>query len=170
MDFTMTRTVADSFTLTHAKKLASKVAADMRRCQGIYGQPSDAQINDFGTELAILLRDGYVAEYEFGYQKDNNRVVSWHYRVDSTGDLATDDRPGKIVQVSVEGCSRFNQLTPSTKWYKLSPEQRAEIRAEIPVQRGTSDGPKDGSGYWTMDRTYSSGGISMPRKTFQPYA
>jgi hypothetical protein len=170
MDFTMTRTVADTFTLTHAKKLASKVAADMRRCQGIYGCPSDSQINDFGTELAILLRDGYVAEYEFGYQMAGNRVVSWNYRVDASGDLASDDRPGKIVQVSIEGCSRFNQLTPSAKWYKLTPEERITIKNELPVQRGTSDGPRDGNGYWTMDRTDSSGGITMPRKTFQPYA
>lgn len=156
--------------MTHAKKLASKVAADLRRCQGIYGFPTDAEINDYGTELAMLLRDGYVSEYEFGYKKDGARVVSWHYRVDSTGDLSSDDRPGKIVQVPIGGCTRFNTLTYSDTWFRLTEQQRQAIKADLPISRGTAAGLRDGNGYWTMDRTYSSGGISMPRKTFQPYA
>src|SRR5437870_569267 len=97
MSFTMTRTASESFTLTHAKYLASKVTADMLRCQQLYGSPSNGQINDYGTELALLLRDGYVAVYEFGFQRNDQRLVSWRYTVDSSGISATDDRPGRIV-------------------------------------------------------------------------
>ncbi|MGI8958356.1 MAG: hypothetical protein ACR2IV_01065, partial [Bryobacteraceae bacterium] len=38
----MTRTASESFTLTHAKYLASKVTADMVRCQQNYGRPSQS--------------------------------------------------------------------------------------------------------------------------------
>jgi hypothetical protein len=99
MSFTMTRTVSETFTLTQAKYLASKVAADMRRCQQIYGKPTDSEINDYGTELAILLRDGYVKSYEFGYVRDadEERILTWRYAVDSAGELAANDRPGRII-------------------------------------------------------------------------
>ena len=97
MSFTMTRTVAETFTFTNARRLASKVTADMLRFQALYGYPSDAQINNYGTELAILLRDGYVARYEFGYSLDGKRVLCLQYSVDTSGDLTTDDRPGKLL-------------------------------------------------------------------------
>jgi hypothetical protein len=168
MDFSMTRTATETFTLTHAKKLASKVAADMKRCQSIYGYPSDAEINNFGTELALLLRDGYVSEYEFGYLKDGARHLVWHYRVDTSGDLA-DSRPGGIVHVSITGCTPYNRLTRSNKWHALPLAERQKIEADLPVDRTPTQGPPDGHGYWTSDRNYSAGGVSLPRKTFQPY-
>lgn len=68
MSFTMTRSATDSWTLTNAKYLASKVTADMIRCQQSYGEPSNDRINNYGTELALLLRDNYVESYEFGYK------------------------------------------------------------------------------------------------------
>ncbi len=43
----MTRAAVESFTLTQAKYLASKVTADMRRCQQLYGEP--------GTTLASII-------------------------------------------------------------------------------------------------------------------
>lgn len=165
----MTRTVAETFTFTHAKRLASKVAADMKRCQSIYGWPSDGEINNYCTELAILLRDGYVAEYEFGYQKDGERHVTWHYKVDTSGNLTTDDRPGKIAEVSIVGCERFNFLTYSSAWQRLSQAQKDAIKTGLPISRSDGTGPKDGRGYWTSDLNYYSGGVSMPRRTFQPY-
>jgi Bacterial HORMA domain family 1 len=98
MSFSMTRAVVDSFTLTQAKYLASKVTADMRRCQQLYDEPSDAHINNLGTELALLLRDGYVKSYEFGFVRyaDDERILTWKYSVDSSGYITSDDRPGRI--------------------------------------------------------------------------
>ena len=120
MSFTMTRTASESFTLTHAKYLASKVTADMLRCRQNYGRPAQADINNYGTELVLLLRDGYVAEYEFGFMQDNQRLLSWHYVVDSSGISATDDRPGRIVSgIAVADASWFNRLTFSAAWFVL---------------------------------------------------
>ena len=60
-----------------------------------------------------ILNEGYVSEYEFGYQKDGKRLVTWRYKVDENGTLTTDERPGKVVPyVDVAGAYFFNFLTP----------------------------------------------------------
>ncbi len=166
----MTRTASESFTLTHAKYLASKVTADMVRCQQNYGRPGQSDINNYGTELALLLRDGYVAAYEFGFAQDDQRILSWRYVVDGSGLCSTDDRPGRIVSgVAVASASYFNQLTFSGTWYALPQAERDRICTGLPIQRVTKEGPKDGRGYWASDLNYSASGISLGRSTFRPF-
>lgn len=165
----MTRTVSESFTLTHAKYLASKVTADMRRCQQNYFRPSDDQINNFGTELALLLRDGYVSEYEFGFSQNDQRILSWHYTVKNSEVSAADDRPGRIVSgIEIANAVFFNQLTYSLAWALLSKEERGRVERELPIQRTIGAGPRDGAGYWANDLSYSSTGVALSRRTFRP--
>ena len=171
MSFTMTRTASESFTLTHAKYLASKVTADMLRCQQNYGRPAQSDINNYGTELALLLRDGYVSEYEFGFSENDQRLLSWHYVVDSSGINSTDDRPGRIISgFAVANASWFNRLTFSSAWFALPPSERERVGNGLPFQRVMKDGPKDDLGYWTNDLNYSASGVSLGRRTFRPYS
>ncbi len=168
----MTRTVAESFTLTQAKYLASKVTADMRRCQQLYGEPSDAEINNYGTELAILLRDGYVASYEFGYVRiaDNERVLTWRYTVNTSGDLIADDRPGRILAgVDISGATMRNRLCHSSAWYKLTPEGRKAIEDGLPIHREGRPDYGSSLGVWVSDLCYSASGVAMPRQTFKRF-
>ena len=89
-----TYTFSTSFTITHARYLASKVAADMRQMNLHYGAPNLVQIPDYEEELAILLKGGYVWAYEFGFKRDEKRVVTCYY---TRRELASaDDRPGKV--------------------------------------------------------------------------
>lgn len=165
----MTRSATESFTLTQAKYLASKVTADLKRFQQRYGLPSDDDINDYGTELALLLRDGYVSAYEFGYKRDEQRIVSCYYSVNSAGQLTADDRPGGIyTDADITGARWFNYLWRSSAWSSLSEQEKERITAGLPFRRVSCDAPKDGNGYWQEDRTYSSTGVSLVRKTFRP--
>ncbi len=166
----MTRTVSETWSLTYAKYLSSKVTSDMWRCQQLYGVPSRDDINNYGAELALLLRDGYVETYEFGFIVDNQRLITWRYTVDTSGQISTDDRPGRIVSgVDVSTASFFNRLVCSASWFKLSQEERDRIKESLPIQRVMKEGPRDGNGYWLQDLTYSSNGVAMPRSTFRPY-
>jgi Bacterial HORMA domain family 1 len=61
-------TTTESFTLTHARRLATKVAADMHQCQRFYGYPTDTQIENYQQELIVLLHGGYMKSYEFGFK------------------------------------------------------------------------------------------------------
>ena len=111
----------ESFTIINARKLASKVAADMHLCAQYYGKPSEARIREYAEELAQYLNAGYLQEYEFGYKKDGKRIVTWRYKVDANGQLTTDDRPGKIVPyVDIAGAVFFNFLTQNSKFFQLS--------------------------------------------------
>jgi len=166
----MTRSATESFTMTNAKVLASRVTADMRRCQQNYGRPTDTEINDYGTELAFMLRDKYLANYEFGYERDGKRIVSFYYVV-KDGELTdANDRPGKIVSgVDITGASFFNFMDYTSAWWQQSDENRKAYRNALPIRRTPGSPPADGAGYWVNDRVYSSGGVSLDRRTFRPY-
>jgi hypothetical protein len=167
---TLSFTKTATFSIVHARYLASKVAADMHLCAHYYGKPSEAEIREYAEELAQYLNEGYIAEYEFGFKKDEKRIVTWHYRVDANGNLTTDDRPGKIAAyVDVADATLFNFLTQNSRFFNLPADERARLKARLPVQRTSGQPPSDGSGYWVSDRNYFSGGCGLGRRTFQPY-
>lgn len=162
-------TTSATFTIINARKLSSKVAADMHLCAQYYGHPSETRIREFAEELAQHLNEGYVSEYEFGYLKNDKRVVTWRYKVDENGVLTTDDRPGKVVPyVDIAGASFFNFLTRNSRFFQLTASQRESFEAGLPFRRVTGEPPSDGSGYWVSDRNYFSGGCGLNRQTFQP--
>jgi hypothetical protein len=158
-----------TFTIIHARYLASKVAADMHLCAQYYGNPSEQRIREFAEELAQYINAGYIKEYEFGYKKNGNRVVSWQYKVDSNGLLTTDDRAGKVVPyVDITGATFFNFLTQNSRFFQLPAAEQARFESALPLQRTGGQPPSDGAGYWTSDRNYFSAGCGLNRQTFQP--
>lgn len=162
-------TSSETFSIIHARRLSSKVAADMHLCGQYYGHPSEPQIREFAEELAQHLNEGYVAEYEFGYEKNGKRVVTWRYKVDENGVLTTDERPGKVVPyVDVTGATFFNYLTRNPRYFKLTSAQQSAFESAMPFKRRICDPPSDGAGYWTSDRNYYAGGRGLNRQTFEP--
>jgi len=166
MSFSYTKSA--TFTITHARYLSSKVAADMHLCAQYYGNPTEAWVREYAEELAQYLNNGYLEEYEFGYKKNGIRVVSWRYKVDENGTITTDDRAGKVIPyVDISGASFFNYLTQNSSFFALSSDQRTWFKSALPVQRTGGDPPSDGQGYWTSDRNYYSTGRGLNRQTFQ---
>lgn len=167
MTYTTTKTT--TFTITNARYLASKVAADMHLCAQYYGQPSEPSIRAYAEELAHYINEGYLAEYEFGFKRNGKRLVTWRYKVDADGVITTDDRPGKVVaHIDITGATYYNYLTQNSRYFSLSVEERVKFKATLPVTRANGDPPSDGNGYWTTDRNYHSSGQGLGRKTFQP--
>jgi Bacterial HORMA domain family 1 len=162
-------TKSNSFTITNARHLASKVAADMHLCAQYYGKPNEQRIREYAEELAQYLNEGYLAAYEFGYKKDGVRIVTWRYKVDASGAITSDDRSGKVVAyVDVTRATFYNFLTQNSAFFSLSCEEQARFEASLPIQRTVGVLPADGRGYWTSDRNYYSGGQGLGRQTFQP--
>src|SRR5437868_8488676 len=93
---TQTYTTTETWSRTHARYVAGKVAADLRQMQQEYGQPTDAAINDYLLELTVLLAGGFVKEVSYGYRRDGAWVVALKYTADMYGNLSTDDRSGRI--------------------------------------------------------------------------
>jgi hypothetical protein len=143
---TMSVTKTASFTIIHARYLASKVAADMHLCAQYYGKPTEMRIREYAEELARYLNAGYLAEYEFGFKKDGKR----------------------IPYVDVTGAIFFNFLTQNSRFNQLSAADQAAFESDLPLQRTGGSPPSDGAGYWAVDRNYYSTGLGLNRQTFQP--
>jgi len=171
MSISSSFTLSDTFTRTHARKLASKVASDMHQCNRLYGRgPSDAEIQAYMDELVAMLSGAYLLAYEFGFQTGSERrVVSWQYQVTASGQLEGGRSGGLYATADLNGTSMFNVLTPSTEWRILSPGDKAKVNAEHAVTRTIGDGPVDGTGYWATSREYAAGGVSITRREFRPW-
>src|SRR5579863_9820051 len=124
-----TYTTTETFTLTHARRLAAKVAADMHQCQRLYGHLTDTEIENYQQELTVLLVDGYLRTYEFGFKKDGRRVVSWYYMVAPSGNLEGGRSGGLFPTADIATAVMFNFLTYSSEWFALSNVEQEKIRA-----------------------------------------
>ena len=165
---TNTYTTSATYTKTNVKYVASKVIADLRGLSAYYGQPSDSKIWDFYEELVELLADGYVASVEYGFKRNEKRVVSLYYEARADGSL-TDGRSGGVfARADISGASWFSYLVYSNKWDSLSPAVQQQVKDRIPIKRTHGQAPGDGNGYWSTDRTYSSQGLGVQRRTFRP--
>jgi len=70
MSYVDTITESRTFTETHARHMAAKVAADLKRIQRLYeGKPSDLAIANYEQELILLLKAGYLDEITYGYPR-----------------------------------------------------------------------------------------------------
>ena len=74
MSYGYTVSEATTFTVTHARHMAAKVATDLKRLQRLYGGPSDASIADFENEVIELLKAGYLGTVTYGYRKDGSWI------------------------------------------------------------------------------------------------
>ena len=168
---TFTHTSSATFTVTHAKHLASKIAADLNACSRLHGHPSVSAVENYDDELVELLRYGYLSRYEFGFKRDEERVLSWSYEVGSYGNIETDERAGKMsAYVDLSGTTFFNYAWYSSKYHDLTPEQQSTFKHSHPVNRTSGDPPTDGAGYWSgTEKNYSAGGTGVSRRSFRSY-
>ena len=167
--FTFSDTI--TFTLTHAKYLASKVGTDLKRLQRFYGSPSDASIAEYETELTELLKAGYLRTMTYGFRKDGDWVEpSLRYTArDLAGLAANDDDPGKIRPgIDVSGASFYSYLTYSNAWSQLTTPQQDAFMRTLPFLRTSANEPGV-NGHLVSDLTYSSGGRALNRSTLRGY-
>jgi hypothetical protein len=162
-------TLTETFSISHARHIASRLAGDMRLMNAYYGYPSLSSIDDYLEEIAQLLAKGYLATFEIGFQRDGRRVFSLYYEVLADGTLSDSRSGGVPAGYDVSGASKLNYLTHSSAWFALSQSERDSFEATLPVQRTAAPEPVDGDGYWAAEeRSYASGGAGMRRRRFVP--
>ena len=172
MSFSFTTTDTITFTLTHARHLAAKIATDLKRLQRLYGQPSDTSISDYETEITELLKEGYFGTLTIGFKRDGDWIEpALRYTArDLAGLAANDDDPGRIRPgANIVGATFYNYLTYSAAWNSLTQAQQEAFKKRMPFYRGTA--PEPGiNGYLTSDRTYSAGGRALDRSSIRSYS
>jgi hypothetical protein len=63
-------TASETFTLAHARHIASKVPTDLLRFQRFYNSPSDDWIDKYEAELVVLLKHDAVSYVVYGFQRN----------------------------------------------------------------------------------------------------
>jgi len=154
-----------TFTLTHAKHMAAKVASDLKRLQRLYGQPSDANIANYETEVIELLKAGYLGTLTVGFYHQGLWIEpTLRYTArDLAGGAANDDDPGRIKPgANITGAAFYNYVTYSSAWNALTSAERDTFKKRMPFYRGNA--PEPGiNGYLADDHVYSSGGRALNR-------
>jgi hypothetical protein len=172
MSYSFSFTESSTFTITHARHMAAKVATDLKRMQRFYGSPSDERISQFETEAAELIKAGYLGAVSYGFQKDGNWIEpTLRYTArDLAGTSANDDDPGRLrANADVSGAVFKSYLTYSASWHQLSQTERDAFEAKLPISR--SGAPEPGiSGYLASDHTYSSGGKALDRSCVKGFS
>jgi len=169
---TSTYTTSKTFTITHARYVTSKVAADLRQLQLFYGDPSDDQIAAYAEEAALLLRDGYLERVDYGFRRHNpvtgsQWVLVLRY-IARDGALA-DDHSGRVPPgVNRSGATFWSYLTYTAPFFALSESERDRVKAALPIQRAAGREAGFVNGTWSGDRTYSSADRGVARSVFRP--
>lgn len=166
-------TFSDSvtFTATHAKHMAAKVSADLKRMQRLYGSPNDADIEAYETEIIEFLKAGHLGTVTYGYRRDSDWIEpTLRYTArDLAGGSANDDDPGRVRPgANITGATFYSYLTYSAAWDALSESEKDNFRQKLPFRRNGASEPGI-NGYLSDDRTYSSGGRALNRASVRSY-
>jgi hypothetical protein len=167
-----TLSTSNSFTVTHARHMAAKVAADLKRMQRHYDKPSDADIAKYEEELVQLLKAGYLGTVTYGFKRNGDWIEpTLRYTakdlIDGSG---IDDDPGKVRPwADVSGATFYSYLTYSAAWDDLTADERGSFKKSLPITRGDASEPGI-NGYVEQDRTYSAGGKSLGRGSVRSFS
>lgn len=164
-------TESTTFTITHARHLAAKIATDLKRVQRLYDVPSDANIADYEAEAIELLRLGYLEKVTYGFRRNGNWIEpALRYTAKEIAEYGIDDDPGRIRPgMNIVGATFYSYLTRTAAWFRLSPGDQAAIDARLTIHRSGAPEPQVEGGYFADDKTYSAGGRSLSRATVRSY-
>ena len=170
MSFSYTVTDTTTFTQTHAKHIAAKVATDLKRVQRLYGKPPDDMIVAYEAEVIEFLKAGLLDEVTYGFQRNDYWIeptLTYTAR-DLAGVSANDDDPGRIRPgADISGAFFQSYLTyDDSEWNRLTPTQQEEFNQRLPFQR--TEGSEPGvNGSWSQDLTYSAGDRALDRASLR---
>ena len=170
MTYSFTFSETETFTVTHARHMAAKVATDLQRMQRFYGYPSDDRIAEFEVEITEFLKAGYLGTVTYGFRRDGQWIEpTLRYTARDLAAGANDDDPGKVRPgADTDNGSFYSYMTYSSVWDVLTDAEKAAFRKRLPFTR--TGAPEPGiNGYLTDDRTYSSGGRALNRASVRSY-
>ncbi|MCO6181143.1 hypothetical protein A6U97_27600 [Agrobacterium tumefaciens] len=164
-------TESATFTITHARHMAAKIATDLKRIQRLYGKPTDQTIADYEAEAVAMMKAGYLSSVTYGFKRDGSWIeptLKYTAR-DLANSTANDDDPGKIRPgKDVSGASFTSFLAYSDAYFALPQSDRNSFNNGLPFQRTTGTEPPV-SGYFASDHTYSAGGRALDRSCVRSY-
>ena len=162
-------TQTQSWTITHARRVTAKLAADLDLMHSFYGYPPADDVTAYAEEAAMLLAKRYLGTVEYGFKRNGAVVFALKYTAKSDGTLSGDDRAGRVpADLDLNNASFYSWLTYSAAWTSnLDAAGRASFEKTLPVQRTSGSIPSMAIGTWSGDRSYSTNGEGVTRSTFR---
>lgn len=169
MSDTYTTSATETFTIVHARHIASKVATDLMRFHRLYGSPSKTQVDAYEAEMVHLLKHDVVGSVVYGFKRNGKwTAASVKYVALPDGTLTTDDDPGKIKPgLDVADASFWSFLEYNARWDALPSTEQQAIEEASPIKRSGAATPALERGYWAQDLSYVAGGRGVGRSTPQ---
>ncbi|KOY58712.1 hypothetical protein [Streptomyces sp. XY332] len=162
------RSASSSFTITDARYVGGRVAADLRLLFNLYGEPALDRIDKFAEEVALLLCDGYLDTVDYGFR--DTSANTWKFRLRykaTTGGQLTDSRPGSFPDpVDLTGYGFHSFLTYSSAFGLLSSRQQAEVKEALPLSRTTGIAPSALVGHTNSGHGYARNGTGVSRDVY----
>lgn len=171
MSLSYTYSQTTTFTTTHAKYLASKVATDLKRIQRLYGSPSDSTIALYEAELTEFLKKGFLAEVTYGFKRNDNWIEpTLRYSARDLSNLSSvDDDPGKIrAGADINGAFFASFMIWNSDYSNLTSAELANFEKSLPFIRSVGLAPGI-NGYMSSDKSYSSGGRTLDRSSLKSF-
>jgi len=170
MSLSYSVTETNTFTITHARHMAAKVATDLKRIQRLYGEPSDSEIASYEAEITEFIRAGYLSSVAYGFKRNGNWIEpTLKYTAQDLAATATDDDPGRIRPgADTNGASFCSFLTYSLAWFMASEKEKSSFESSLHFTRSSGSEPGV-TGYLTNDKTYSAGGRALNRSTVRSF-
>jgi hypothetical protein len=158
---------SQTFTLTSAKYLASRIAADLYLLHSYYNQPQVEWINSYISEAQVMMKEKVLGTVEYGFKKNGVVVLALKYALQWDGSL-TNDKPGNVPYgKDLSGSEWYSWLEYGSKWSTMSEAERVRVRSELPFVRGTGASPVYGQGAgWANGHSYSRDGGSLSRSVY----
>ena len=112
MSYSVAVTESTTFTVTHARHMAAKVATDLKRIQRLYDRPSDSAIADYEAEAIELMKAGYLDYVWYGFKRNGYWIEpTLKYTSQDLYSGSADDDPGKIRPgADITGASFYSYL------------------------------------------------------------
>lgn len=171
MSYSYSLSESDTFTVSHARHMAAKVATDLKRMQRLYGSPSDSSIANYEAEVIEFLKAGFLGAVTYGYRRDGKWIEPMlkYTARDLAGATANDDDPGRVRPgANIVGGTFYSYLTYSAAWDDASAAEKEAFEKRLPFQRNGAPEPS-ADGYLVDDLIYSSGGRALSRSSLRSY-
>jgi hypothetical protein len=162
------RSASGSFTITDARYVGGRIAADLRMLYNLYGEPSHERIGKFAEEVALLLRDGYLDTVDYGFRDTTTNAWKFRLRYKATvGGQLVDSRPGSFPDpVDLTGYAFHSFLNYSSTFWLLTSSQQAGVKEALPISRTTGTAPSAAAGTSTTGHGYARNGAGVSRDVY----
>lgn len=159
-------TTTETFSFTHAKYIAAKVATDLSRFRRFYKEPTEELVLMYEQELTALLKEDYLDNVVYGFKRNGKWVEALRYHALDGGSLVGDDDPGKIRPgIDLADAHFTSYLIHNARWNNLSTSEKEKFNATLPFRREGSAEPQLENGVWSTGHDYSAGGRGIKRST-----